>query len=330
MFHNTRLVGIFCVAACLMGLSLHAISEPDATDAPAWFAESKTEVESDPGRVALSYLRLMEEGWYTAAYTLLTDTYARLQGSDAKAFAKEVQGKKDWHTYADSLVDVKPMADGRRSVRIKSYASNEGHSTLDIIEFVQMQVQGRWLIEEMKWGDSADVEPPRRELRFNKGATGAGSTGVVSSAFRSATGTLSTTAEHAVAAEAPPWLNSLAGDTEAIDAVNGYVRAVASSRPLWARYFLEAETPSGNEAENPTVSNTRIYSVGKDEHETDVIDDAHCVVWRPVWFSVGPKFYVQAMAFDCAKSDGRWKITGMTEGPKREYPGPEKALATAE
>ena len=124
MFQNTRLIGMLCVAACLMGLSLHAISEPDATDAPAWFSASKTEVESDPGRVSLSYLRLMEEGWYAVAYTLLTDSHAKLQGDDASAFAKDVKGKKDWHTYADSVVDVKPMAEGQRKVRIKSQSSH--------------------------------------------------------------------------------------------------------------------------------------------------------------------------------------------------------------
>jgi hypothetical protein len=92
---------------------------------------------------------------------------------------------------------------------------------------------------------------------------------------------------------------------------------------------LQADTPAGTREENGTDSNARIYNVGDDEHETEVIDDSHCVVWRPVWFSVGSKLYVQAMSFDCVKSEGRWKIIGMTEGPKREQSGPEKALPTA-
>lgn len=330
MFRNTRLNGILCAAACLVATSLHATSETDASDAPAWYSDSKKEIESDPGRVALSYLRLMEEGWYMVAYTLLTDTHAKLRGDDASAFAEDVKGKKDWHTYADSVNDVKPIADGQQSVEIQSYVSNEGYSTRDIIEFVLMKVEGRWLIEQMEWGESAEVEPPLRELRFNKDAVEAENVGEVSSAFRNATRTPSTTAEQTVDTEAPPWLSrSDWSDTKAVGAVNGYVLAVASSRPLWARYYLQAETPSGIREDIGTDSNARIYDIGDDEHETEVIDDSLCVVWRPVWFSVGSKLYVQAMAFDCVKSEGRWKIAGITEGPKREYSAPEKALPTA-
>lgn len=330
MFGNTRLNGILFVSACLMGTSLNATAEPDLSDAPAWYSESKKEIESDPVRVALSYLRLMEEGWYEVAYTLLTDTHAKLQGNDASAFAKDVKGKKDWHTYADSVHAVKLIADGQQRVSIQSFVDHEGYSTRGIIEFELMQVEGRWLIEQMEWAESADVEPPLRELRFNKDAVAAKNVGEVSSAFRKATRTPSTTAEQTVATEAAPWLSrSDWSDTKAVGAVNGYVRAVAFSRPLWARYYLQAETPSGTREENGTDSNARIYDVGDDEHETEVIDDSHCVVWRPVWFSVGSQLYVQAMAFDCVKSDGRWKIVGSTEGPKREQSGPEKAIPTA-
>lgn len=321
MRDSIRLVAIlFVVASCLCA---DLPAEPEQPAFPDWYNQGGATMQTSPANVALAYLRLMEEWWPEAAYTLLTtDSAIRMGDDDAKAFAEDVGGKKDWHTYADEVCTVKPVSENEQRVYIRAFVENEGYFTIDRIEFVLRRVGERWLVDEMNWGESkkADDALPERKVRSDMDTEGKRELRGVGRCFLRLVPEPGSTergpAEHGAV---PPWLDPFDGDmsdTKPAGAVNGFVRAVADSHYAWARYYRAGMKPIPAGDATLIDSTMRLYFPSWDEAEVDQIDDSNSVVWTSFGFSVGRELKVQSVAFTCVKRGTVWKIEGMTEGPE--------------
>lgn len=321
MRDSIRLAALLCIATSCFCSNLSA--EPASPAFPDWYVQGGAAMQTAPANVALSYLRLMEEGRFEAAYALVTKAYALLLGDEnAEAFANEWEGKKDWHTYADSVCEVKRVSENEQRVYIRAFVSNEGYFTVDTIGFVLRREEERWLVDEMNWGGSkkADDALPVRKVRFDIDSIGKQELRGVGRCFlRFEPLPGSPERGPAEPGAVPPWLDSFEGDlsdTNPVGSVNGFVRAVADSHKAWARYYRAGMKPIPGGNATPVDSTMRVYFPPWDDAEVDQIDDSNCVVWTSLGFSVGRDLKVQPVAFTCVKRGNVWKIEGITEGPE--------------
>ena len=265
--------------------------------------------------MALSYLRLMEERAFKAAFLLLTPEFAH--ASDPQAFEDSYAKRKDWHTYADTVCTIAPGENGKQEVRLKAFVANEGYFTLDQITFELVSTGERWLIDGEDWKTViADVPVPIRSDRFDVEAARKDVT-AESDMYLNQVRILGWLIREgaAEAGTVPPWLGN-PSDDEPFGAVEGYLLAVSNGDCCSALYYRTDPGEALKGAPHPEARDVRVYFSASADPEVDLRDDGTATVWTKVWFSKGDTIVIQAVAFECRRVDTVWKIQGLIGGPK--------------
>jgi hypothetical protein len=304
-------------ALILLSINLALVSAwgQDCPETPKWFSEGQHAIEKDPSKVALSYLRLMEECAFKAAFVLLTPEFAH--ASDPQAFEDSYAERKDWHTYADTVCKTAPLDNGKQKVSVKAFVANEGYFTLDKFTFELVSTGDRWRIDGLDWKTLIpDVSVPIQDVRFDVQAARKGATAeseVYCNQLR-ALGWLRMEGV-TVARKAPPWLGN-PSDDEPFGAVEGYILAVSNGDCCSALYYRTDPEEAMKGTPHPKAHDVRVYFDSSADHAVDLRDDGTATVWTKVWFSKGDTIVIQAVAFECRRVDTIWKIQGLFGGPK--------------
>ncbi len=311
--YQERMLLVFTLV--LINLNVFAACGQDCSEIPKWFSEGQGVIEKDPSKVALSYLRLMEERAFKAAFVLITPEFA--QTSDPQAFEDTYVKRKDWHTYADTVCTTVQLDNRRQKVSVKAFVGNEGYFALDRITIELLSKGEHWKVDRVDWKTVIpDVFVPIQGTRFDlqsarKEATA--ESDIYSIQLRSL-GWLKTK-DAAVSSKTPLWLDRLPDDN-LFDAVQGYIRAIAYGDCCSALYYRTDPVEALKDSSHSEEQNVRVYFFMSADHEVDLLDDGTATVWTKVWFSNGETIVIQAVAFECTRVGTVWKIQGVIGGPK--------------